>query len=58
MFNKAETKKDSFLEKRKAARCERASERAYEESKQKAILILQKNIRGWLIRVQFKRRIL
>jgi ubiquitin-protein ligase E3 B len=58
MFNRAETKKDSFLEMRKAARSERANERAYEESKQKSILILQRNIRGWLCRLQFKRKIL
>lgn len=58
MFGRTETKKDSFLEQTKAAREERANERAMEEKRDKSIVLLQKNIRGWLARTKFRRLIL
>ncbi|XP_062543372.1 ubiquitin-protein ligase E3B [Armigeres subalbatus] len=58
MFGRTETKKDSFLEHTKAAREERANERALEEKRDKSIMLLQKNIRGWLARTKFRKLIL
>ncbi|XP_055603110.1 ubiquitin-protein ligase E3B [Uranotaenia lowii] len=59
MFGKTnETKKESFLEQTKAAREERANERALEEKRDRAIVLLQRCIRGWMARVRFRRMIL
>uniref|UniRef100_A0A182Y2X1 Ubiquitin-protein ligase E3B n=1 Tax=Anopheles stephensi TaxID=30069 RepID=A0A182Y2X1_ANOST len=58
MFGRTETNKDSFLVQTKAAREERANERAQEERRDRSILLLQRNIRGWLARTKFRQRIL
>uniref|UniRef100_A0A182WMD3 Ubiquitin-protein ligase E3B n=1 Tax=Anopheles minimus TaxID=112268 RepID=A0A182WMD3_9DIPT len=58
MFGRTETNKDSFLVQTKAAREERANERAQEELRDRSILLLQRIIRGWLARTKFRRRIL
>lgn len=49
MFNKAESKKGSFLEQTKAAR----EERAQEKKREWAATIIQAHIRGWLARKKF-----
>ncbi|XP_050304811.1 ubiquitin-protein ligase E3B [Anthonomus grandis grandis] len=54
MFQRAENSKGHFLEHTKAAR----EERALEKHKEKAVIVIQSNVRGWLTRQKFTNEIL
>lgn len=54
MFKTEESPKDSFLQQTKAAR----EERAHEKCKEDAVVCIQKNVRGWLARARFAKKIL
>lgn len=49
---------NSFIQETKNKRTERATKIKVEESRDNAILIIQRNIRGWLARTKFKKKIL
>ncbi|KAJ0180720.1 hypothetical protein K1T71_004124 [Dendrolimus kikuchii] len=54
MFPKSQTSKDTFLEQTKAAR----EERALEKKREHSAVQIQANVRGWLARRRFLKRIL
>ncbi|CAH1155824.1 unnamed protein product [Phaedon cochleariae] len=54
MFHKTESSKGTFLEQTKAAR----EERALEKKRESSTILIQANIRGWLCRVKFARKII
>ena len=58
MFEKSDTQKNSFLEQTKSARINRLLEKESEEKQNSAILIIQKNVRGFVARSKFNKRLL
>lgn len=54
MFAGAESHKSSFLEQTKAAR----EERALEKKRENAIIVIQSQVRGWLTRRSYLKRVL
>lgn len=54
MFNTSDSQKNSFLDKTKAAR----EERALEKKRDTTVIVIQSWIRGWLARIKYERRIL
>lgn len=55
MFGGSESQtKNSFLDKTKAAR----EERALEKKRDNAVVLLQSSIRGWLARTKYEKRVL
>lgn len=54
MFGGAESQKTSFLEQTKAAR----AERAFEKKRETDIVIVQAQIRGWVARRNYLKRIM
>lgn len=54
MFGGAESQKTSFLEQTKAAR----AERAFEKKRETDIVIVQAQIRGWVARRSYLKRIM
>lgn len=54
MFHKTENVKGTFLEQTKAAR----EERALEKRRDYAATLIQKHIRGWLVRIKLTKDIL
>lgn len=54
MFSGAESHKSSFLEQTKAAR----EERALEKKRDNAIIVIQSQVRGWLTRRSYLKRVL
>ncbi len=54
MFTGAESHKSSFLEQTKAAR----EERALEKKRDNAIIVIQSQVRGWLTRRSYLKRVL
>lgn len=57
MFS-ATTKKDTFLEQTRSNREEREKKKSLEQKKDNAILLIQRNVRGWLARSTFRKKIL
>lgn len=54
MFGAGNSQKNTFIDKTKAAR----EERALEKRKDHAVILAQSTIRGWLARIKYQRRIL
>lgn len=54
MFGGAESQKNTFLDKTKAAR----EERALEKKRENAIITIQSWVRGWLARMKYQKRVL
>lgn len=58
MFEKSDPQKKSFLEQTKSARIIRRTEREGEEKQNTAIIIIQKNVRGFVARSKFNKKLM
>ena len=58
MFEKSDTQKNNFLEQTKSARINRLLEKESEEKQNYSIQIIQKNVRGFVARSKFNKRLL